>query len=144
MPLTGDSYKTLVIVEVGDVDGVIADQVDTLWDLYAGQTDGYARYLYTKRKALDLLMGLVREQVTQTAPNGVSADLTDKLKNLQIMWTNVDREIATVTALALQTAQTSAAPVIGQISAVAPVTPPAGPDGNSPLYRGDLYGGWRW
>jgi hypothetical protein len=142
MPLSAAQYQALITVEVGDVDGIVAGQISTLWLLYDSQADLYLRYLYAKRKSIDVLMGHVREQVTRRGLNDVSADLTDKLKNLQIMYGNVDREITKLEAKAKQVedevAQSGGQPVIGDI--LAPAPPAWGPDGNDPIYRGSPYG----
>ncbi len=121
MPLAAPELQTLVVTEVGDVDGFIAGQIATLWALYDTQPDLYLRYLLTKRKALDLLMGKVREQVNRTGLNGVAAELSDKLGNLQVMWENVDGEIATLTKTTEQATQESTQrtrrPLSGQLTA---------------------------
>lgn len=146
MPLSAAQFKVLVVTEVGDVDSLVAGQIDVLWTLYDSQADDYIHYLYTKRKSLDLLMGQVREQVTRQVDGPLLVNLTDKLKNLQTMWTNVDREIATLAAKAIADAELAAVTggqaAVGQLTTTAPITPAWGPDGNNPLYRGDLYGGW--
>jgi hypothetical protein len=79
MPLTADQYQTLIVTEVNDVGDLVANNIDTLWTLYDTQTDLYIRYLYSKRKAIDLLMGSVREQVNRAGINGIRADLSDNL-----------------------------------------------------------------
>jgi hypothetical protein len=84
------------VTEVNDVGDLVANNIDTLWTLYDTQTDLYIRYLYSKRKAIDLLMGSVREQVNRAGINGIRADLSDKFKALQAMYLAVDTEIASV------------------------------------------------
>lgn len=94
MALTADQYQALIVAEVGDVDSVVDTQITTLWELYSSETDPHLHYLLTKRKAIDLLQGYVREQVDQ-ADIGASVDLSQKHDKLQVMWKNVDSEIAT-------------------------------------------------
>jgi hypothetical protein len=96
MPLTADQYQQLIVLEVGDVGDLIVSQIDTLWTLYDTQTDAYTQYLYAKRKALEILMGSVREQVNRRGINGIAADLSDKFKHLQAMYQTVDAEIASI------------------------------------------------
>lgn len=123
MPLTADQYQQLIVVEVGDVGDLVANNIDTLWTLYDTQTDAYTQYLYAKRKALELLMGSVREQVNRAGINGIRADLTDKFKNLQSMWQAVDAELTTVIDLA---AATSGVAAVAQLNT--PYTDPTSPN----------------
>lgn len=127
MPLDAAQYVALVTLEVGDVDGLIASQVDTLWTLYDTQTDDYIHYLFVKRKAIELLMGSVREQVTRQIDGPLLVTLTDKFKNLQTMWNDVNEEIGTATALVLTTTAQASTAVVGQILA------PCWPDGIEPV-----------
>jgi len=121
MPLTAEAYQSLVVTEVGDVDAFIAGQIDTLWAMYDGETNLYLTYLLTKRKAIDLLMGKVRDEVTQGG-NNASVDLSDKHDNLQVMWRNVDGEIRQARLDAEQAVQRTASsgrkPLVGRLTAV--------------------------
>ncbi len=121
MPLTAEAYQSLIPIEVGDVDGFIAAQIDTLWVLFDTEPVLYVRYLVTKRKALDLLMGKVRDEVNQ-AGNNASIELSDKLDHLQVMWRNVDGEIgqARIDAetLAQRVAGSSRRPLAGRLTGV--------------------------
>lgn len=120
MALTAEQLRSLIVTEVGDVGGLIAGQITTLWELHAGETDLYLHYLLTKRSAIGVLMGSVREQVNQQVESA-SKDLSDKLEHLQTMWENVDAEIRTARTQAdlatQQTASTSRPPRVGQLTA---------------------------
>lgn len=113
MPLTDDQYKDLVVLEVGDVDDLVSTQIDVLWTLYDTQTDAYTQYLYAKRKAIEILMGNVREQVTREVDGPLRIWLSDKFKNLQGMYQTVDAELTTVTARA---AASSGVAAVGQLN----------------------------
>lgn len=121
MPLSATELQTLVVTEVGDVDGFIAGQIATLWALYDTQPDLYLRYLLVKRKAIDLLMGKVREQVNMTGDDGRAAELSDKLGNLQTMWENVDGEITMLSRAAASASQSATQatrrPLVGHLTA---------------------------
>lgn len=147
MPLDSTQYQALIVLEVGDVGGFIATNVSTLWTLYDSQDDDYLHYLYSKRKAIDLLMGKVREQVNQSGPpeSAVRIDLSDKLKALQTMRGNVTAEIGLLEAAAADDAGdddlATRQPVIGELTTTAPIGPEfcGGVDGNDRAYRGDVY-----
>ena len=127
MSLSAEQFQALIVGEVGDVDTVVASQITTLWTLYDGETDLYLRYLLTKRKAIDVLMGHVREQVNQQVEDA-SKDFSDKLKHLQTMWGNVDAEIRQVRAEAAAAAQQATTstrqPVTGKLTATLGTTVP--------------------
>ncbi len=149
MALDATALKQLIVDQVGDTaDALVAGKVGTLWDLHDDQPSLKLRFLYAKRDAITLLMGRVREQVTQSGLNNLAVELTDKLTNLQTMWDNVAGEIAAQEAKAGQQAQTSQQgtrqPAVGQIRQTAPVMAPFGSlDANDPRYRGDAYRGRR-
>ena len=88
----------------------------------------------------------LREQVSQSG-NDLQVALSDRLKNLQTMWDNVDAEITTIEAKTeqlVQQAQASRRPLVGTIQATSPIGAPAGaPDASGGRYRGDPYGGLR-
>lgn len=146
MALTASDYKSLIVTEVGDTtDGLINLEIETLWELYAATTDLMLRYFQTKRKAIDLLMGKVREQISfsgNNAGNQVTVELSDKLDHLQTMWKNVSSEISdreqVLSDRVTAGQQTLRQPVVGQLHQTAPVMGRSGyPDPNDRRYRGD-------
>lgn len=150
MPLLAASdYQQLIIVQVGDIKtqehpgGILAATITTLWALNEAQPTVDLRYLYTKRSAIETLLGVVKEQVTLSG-NDREIDLNAKSTNLQRLIDNVDLEIKRAEANAAQQAEAAArrasAPVVGQLRTTAPVSAPAGyADGNDRRYHGDLY-----
>ena len=79
MSLSDDDYKDLIISQVGDVDvngnpttssslGVIAVNLDTLWDAYEG-IPSRLRALYVRRDAIDLVLARVAPQVNTQIGN---------------------------------------------------------------------------
>lgn len=138
MPLDATAYQALIVDEVGDtVDGHIAANVGTYWTLYDDRPSLAMQYLYAKRKAIDVLLGKVREQVTMTGVEGVRAELDQKSKHLLVMREAVQADI---TAAETQV-QASGRPAIGTLKQIAPVLPPvAGSrDANDRRYQGDPY-----
>lgn len=136
MPLTADAYKAQIVDEVGDTaSGHIAANVSTYWTMYDHVTSLHLRYLYAKRKAIDVLLGKVREQVDMTGVEGVRAALDQKSKHLLAMRETVEADIKATTM------QGAGQPTIGTLTQTAPVMPPVtgGIDANDRRYRGDPY-----
>lgn len=90
MPITEQEYKILIVEEVNDLEGEVADQIDLYWSMYSDQTDNFRRYLYVKRHALTRLLGAERHQVTIEIRDGnvqqAKSDFTKHLNNL-LTWT---------------------------------------------------------
>lgn len=146
MPTSPAEYQTFIVTEVGDSPGgVLAANIATIWNLYAGETRDHRHYLLAKKKALDFLMGTVREQVDQTQAD-TSTALTDKLRNLQAMYRNtldeLDADLAQWAAEEAAATATSRAGVSGQLTTVVPYEhPQSWPDPNAAHLRGDP---WHW
>jgi hypothetical protein len=142
VPLTADQYRTLIVTEVGDsAAGIVNSQISIIWSLYDAEPGLYRQYLHAKRKAIDLLMGTVREQVT-IGGSGKTTDLNAKLRNLQIMRDDVTAEIGDERA----TRADARAPVSGQLMTTAPIAQPGTSrvDANATRFRGDPYDrSWR-
>lgn len=134
MPLTEAQYKALIPVEVGDdAAGSVASNIDTLWTKNDDQPDLFTRYLTTKRDAIGLLMGRVRQMVSFHALSGASVNLSDLMKNLETMLAAVNDQIV------LQAEQLRSA-ALAPLTTTTPTTPPAGwPDANDPQYKGSPY-----
>lgn len=138
MPLDATAYQSLIVAEVGDTaSNLIAGQIATLWTLNDDQPTEKLQYLHTKRAAIGMLMGAVREQVSQQGTDGVRTDLSDKLKNLSLMLAATERGIADL----LTQSQAGIGPQSGELTTTTPISPPcpSGPDANDRAYRGDPY-----
>lgn len=145
MPLDAIDYQALITTQVGDIQtekyptGVLATTITSLWTLNETKPTDELRYLYTKRSAIETLMGIAKDQVT-LAGNDRSIDLSDKIKNLQLLLKNVDSEIAKAEEQAQrdieQRAQTNRGPQVGHIRATSctPIRPGA-PHPLDPRYR---------
>lgn len=135
MPLTPAQYQALIVAEVGDTpDGQVAAQIAALWEVAGAQPSDVLRYLYTKRAAIDLLMGAVRQQVSFKALDGASVDLSDLMEHLTTMreatQQRIDEAIATL----------DAGGAIAEITTTAPIAPPPNwPDANAERLRGSPY-----
>jgi len=140
VPLDADGYQQLVISQVGDsAGGIVAASIATLWTLHDDQPTAALQFLFAKIGAIDLLMGTVREQVTQTGLEGVKSDLSDKLKALVLMRaaTVADLDRAINAGAGQDSTHAGAA---GLLTTTAPISPPTGAqDANSPDYRGNPY-----
>src|SRR5262249_48559101 len=117
MPLDAAAYQALIVTEVGDTaSGLVANQIATLWALNDDQPSLKLQYLFAKLKAIDLLMGTVREQVTQQGLNQVRSDLSDKMKNLALMRSATEADIERAIASGV-TSDSSHVAAAGQLTA---------------------------
>ena len=84
---TAEDYKALILAEVNDDDNhIVANNLDLVWGLYSDRDTLELTYLYAKRKAIDLLLGAVREKVTTEIRGGnVQVDNNALSKNLLAM-----------------------------------------------------------
>lgn len=128
MPLADKAaYTTLIVQQLGDIQteqypsGILAATIDALWSLNEGQaaTD-YLRYLYTKQSAIETLQGACREQVTISG-NDRTIQLSDKIRNLQTLYTNTAQAIETEETKAERRATSRGQPTIGSIKQAAPL-----------------------
>lgn len=118
----------------------------SLWNLWADKATVYPRlqYLYTKRQAIEVLEGQLRNAV-QFSLGPLSQSDGQKFDHLKEMWGQVDGEIKELEARA--SANRGAA--IGVLSQTAPVMPGQVampsllPDANSERYRGNPQT-WPW
>jgi len=133
----------LIILEVGDEvtaawpTGVLTANIATMWASFADKALVSPRLqeLYTKRRAIDAVLGIVRNQVTFNIANDHSRNQSDKAKTLLSMRKDTQDEIAR-----LETQARSGRPgVAGQITTTAPITPTYPPDANDPAYQGSPY-----
>ena len=142
MSLSDTEYKALIVSEVGDTDaGLVAGQIDTLWSLFASVSDTWLRFLYAKRRAINLLIGESRKRVDYEDP-GLKQKRGEEVKRLLEMLDEVKAEITTAeAAIAAEAAASSDVPAVGELTTTAPRSNPTtgGLDGNAPAYRGDLY-----
>lgn len=133
MALTEAEYQALIVAELGG-DATVSAQIATLWS----ETDDSAtlreHYLRAKVKAIRLLMGTARLQVSFKALNGASVNLSDLFKHL--------RELLEATEAELAASATAAGGYeSGEITKTAPVEQPdsAPFDANDRAFRGDPY-----
>lgn len=133
MPLTAEQLQALIILEVGDdAAGTLAAQIALLWTAHDDQPSLDRQALYTKRHAIDVMLGRVRAQVDFRALDGASVNLSDLFARLTKM-----REQTTAEILAIEAGQ-SAGPASGELTTTAPVMPDGEwPDPNSRRLRGD-------
>jgi hypothetical protein len=112
--------QQMIIAQLGDPDGVLAAQVDAFWQAYSGVPgrSNFLVFLYTKRDAIQILMGSVRTRLADT-----------------------NAEIARQEKIA----RASGGALSGVLTTTAPEAPPnvLGPDRNDSRYLGNPYRG-RW
>jgi hypothetical protein len=140
---TDADIQALIILEVGDEVttawplGVLYANIATMWASFADKAQVSARLqeLYTKRRAIDAVLGIVRGQVTYNIANDHSRNQSDKAKTLLAMRKETQDEIVRVE----MQARSNRPGVAGQITTTAPITPANPPDMNDPAYQGSPY-----
>lgn len=134
--------EAMILAQLGDPDGTLAPQVDAFWRAHAASPgrSNLLVFLYTKRDSIQVLMGSVRTQVTQTIGPLTSKD-SDLFANLRDMLADTNAEIARQEKLA----RASGGARVGVLTTTAPEAPPDpwGPDRNSSRHLGNPYGGRR-
>jgi hypothetical protein len=129
--------KSLIISQVGDLNGVVAANIDTIWEMWAPfAVYPQLQFLYAKREATRTLQGQVWQQVTKTVGT-LREQLTDRHAALGDAIADLTAEIAQVRKQAAG-AQGVAS---GSLTTVDPVSPPAGSalDADDPRYSGSPY-----
>jgi len=135
--------QALIILEVGDEitvawpTGVLAANIALMWASYTDKAQISARLqeLYTKRRAIDAVLGIVRGQVTYNIANDHSRSQSDKAKTLLSMRADVQSELERVE----RNTRSNRAGVAGLITTTAPLTPTYPPDVNDAAYQGSPY-----
>lgn len=128
MPLSADDLKAQILIEIGDT-GVVEENLDKLW-LKHDDRPLWLQYLWAKQDAIRSLQGSIWADYSMTTEAGAQLKLKERFDNLTAMLADVKDEIKNY--------RSSRSPVVGQLSATAPVESPVGrPDANSGRYRGD-------
>jgi len=139
MPLAAVVQQNLIVTTLGDINGLLAANIATLWSLHDDQLNAAVKFLLVKRGAVDMLIGSIRDDVTFRADT-LTVNLSDKLKMLEAMKpTDVDIQRA-------YRVSQGAAYAAGALAATTPSTPPSGQrDANDPRYTGSPYWlPWPW
>src|SRR5690242_6739591 len=141
MPSDTD-IQQLIVLEVGDEPtaafpgGILAANIATVWASYADKVALAPRLqeLYSKRRCIDLVLGVVRGLVDYEIVNDRRRNQSQKAKALEAMRTDCQAEIDTIE----KKARTNRPGVAGLITTVTPQSPPSTliPDANDPRYRG--------
>lgn len=153
MAVTAEDIQEQIILEIGDVDpatgdppanpatGVIANQIELLWDRFAA-ADAIApglREQYVKRAAIRMVLAVLRPKFFDMADTvaGPNYKLSQVVKGYELMLEQTDEDITVVKAggtLASRSYQAE------QITTTAPYTPSYPPDANwTRRYGGSPY-----
>lgn len=155
MAITTDDVKDALIIEIGDVDpatggapspasrGIVAGQIDYLWDRWAAK-DLVApglREAYVKRAGLELILGVLgpRRMDFGNTVAGLTVKASQVVGMYERKLARVQAEIDRTEAASAASARAGGAYRIGRITTTAPVRPTNPPDGNDRRYGGDLY-----
>lgn len=146
--LTDQQIQALIVLEVGDVvtpsapSGILATNIALIWQSFADKRQVWPRLqeLYSKRRCLDIILGLRREQVDRSADT-ISERLSQMAGELERMRAACQKEIERVEAIA----RANRGGVVAAIVQTTIETPPTGQivsdviDANSPALAGDPY-----
>lgn len=145
MVVTQAALKALIVTEVNDVNGVVAANIDTIWE----QASRYRaipgmQFLQAKKEALGTVIMALRSSGINKRVRDLQIDKDGQLTSAEGMLKEVCDQIRD---LAKQWQQSKASTVVDtantQITpppAFQPPDPYAGMiDANSPAYRGDVY-----
>jgi hypothetical protein len=134
--LDAEQYQALIILEVGDVDSLVADNISACWDLYSELPVSREHYLRAKLKALDLLMGAVRGDVQFAVQGDLQVWQQQKLAALVTLRTAAESDLT-------HELRRGARATVSVLSTTAPITSPTGaPDANASTYRGNPNAPW--
>lgn len=151
MPVTVGDLKDLIILEVGDVDpatggrpvpssaGIIAQQIDLLWERHAW-ADAVAmglRPLYVKVSAIELVLGVLggRRIDVRDQAAGLDVKASQTVTAYERKLQRAISEIGRIERGAAGRQGTRTRPAIGQLTTIRPVeTDP--PDPGTPIYGG--------
>jgi|SRR5215203_2986956 len=94
-PPTDADLQQLIVLEVGDAgDKRLSRNITLLWSLYAGASSQHVRYLLTRRHAIAMVMGAVRELIDISAAGEVNVSWSQRIGNLKVMLDATDAEVA--------------------------------------------------
>lgn len=137
MPTTAE-YKNMAKAGLNDPNGVLAANLDGIWDSYEGQADNTRRWL-TRIDLIDLRMSELAEDVDLQDADQSKA-YSQAVKGLNVLRSAAERSLAHAETA---TEESTQGPKVGQLVQTAPVMSPSGyPDANSINYRGRP-NGWR-
>ena len=146
--LTDQQIQSLIVLEVGDVvtpsapSGILTTNIALIWQSYQDKRQIWPRLqeLYSKRRCLDIVLGVRREQVDRAADT-IRENLSQIAAELEKMRAACQQEIARVEALAAA----NRGGVVAAIVQTTIETPPTGAvvsdiiNANDPVYQGDPY-----
>jgi len=144
MAVTAAQIQALVILRVGDApDGVLASNIAAIWGSYADKASVYPRLqeLYTQRACVEIVTARIRAQVDFSTGGDISIRASQQFTALLAMRKELDAQLTELETRA----RGNRVGVIGQITAVAPESPPTGPepfgpvDANSERFGGSPY-----
>lgn len=144
MALTTAQRKSLLIARVGETSGgLLAANIDALWDLYAAEAAVSAalRDLYVRRDLIEIALADARTKVTFT-DGDYSQSASHLAQRLEAMLAAAQAELERFEAAQ----QGAGGAAVGELATVTPDTPPSaapsrpyGPDAFDPEYVGDPY-----
>jgi hypothetical protein len=144
MVLTDANITALIVSEVGDVDGVLAANIATMYAMNAQyRAIPQLQYLTTKMQAVETALTALRAQGVRKTVGPLTLDNTRQIDALERMLPTLAAKIA-VRIKQYMGSQGSVGAIAATTPEVPPAFQPASPFGNSvdandARYRGDAY-----
>ena len=143
---TDNQYKALIMGQVGDDERqTLATMLDGIWRLYSDYSAAPGlRYLYSLKKAIEMMQGTVRNLVDTSREGDRRVSLDQRMTHLQTMYENTDSQIK---AMELTMRGTSGG-AIGTILRTTPISRVYTTTEDSAMFdrmlRGDAFLGGEW
>jgi hypothetical protein len=95
---TDADLQRLIVLEVGDADDKrLSRNISLLWSLYVNAGSRTMQELLTRRRAIQLVMGAVRDQIDINAAGEVNVSWSQRIGNLKVMLDATQAQIDDVT-----------------------------------------------
>jgi hypothetical protein len=96
---TDADLQRLIVLEVGDADDKrLSRNITLLWSLYANAGSQTMQYLLTRRHAIQMVMGAVRELIDINAAGEVNVSWSQRIGNLKVMLDATQAEIDAISS----------------------------------------------
>lgn len=145
MSVTDTAIQDLIVTEVGDVNGILAQNIMTMWAMNAPyRAVPGMQYLMTKVQAVETVLTALRATAVRKTVGPLTLDNSQQIGALERLLADLEAKSVTLTKRTMASRGS-----VGVITAVTPEVPPpyqpSSPygnvtDANDPSYRGDAYG----
>ena len=139
LPLSEPTIQDIIVQETGDTPGHdLANNINLFWVSFTDKQAIHPRLqeLYTHRRAIDYIIGLLRNQVSFSTDGALNLQLNQRIGYLKDRKSEIQTDIGKFETIA----RANRTPVIGQLKNTQIETPPPGfPPADSHRIIGDPY-----